>query len=45
MIENIFITLTGAVEGTPGIALGASFLWGVLSLVLSPLATFQASLS
>ena len=36
MIENIFITLTGAVEGTPAIALGASFLWGVLSLVLSP---------
>lgn len=36
MIENIFIALTVAVEGTPGIALGASFLWGVLSLVLSP---------
>lgn len=36
MIETIFIGLTGAVEGTPAIALGASFLWGVLSLVLSP---------
>lgn len=36
MIEKIFIALTGAVEGTPAIALGASFLWGVLSLVLSP---------
>ena len=35
-MEKIFIVLTGAVEGTPAIALGASFLWGVLSLVLSP---------
>jgi cytochrome c-type biogenesis protein len=35
-MEKIFIALTGAVEGTPAIALGASFLWGVLSLVLSP---------
>jgi len=36
VMEKIFIVLTGAVEGTPAIALGASFLWGVLSLVLSP---------
>ena len=36
MIEQIFIGLSGAVDGTPVIALGASFLWGVLSLVLSP---------
>ncbi len=36
MIEQIFITLTRAVEGTPAIALGASFAWGVLSLILSP---------
>jgi len=36
MIEKIFIGLTAAVEGTPAIALGASFLWGVMSLVLSP---------
>lgn len=36
MIEKIFTGLSGAVEGTPGIALGASFLWGILSLILSP---------
>lgn len=36
MIETVFVGLTGAVEGTPAIALGASFLWGVLSLILSP---------
>jgi cytochrome c-type biogenesis protein len=36
MIERIFIVLTGAVQGTPAFAIGASFLWGVLSLVLSP---------
>jgi len=36
MIEQIFIVLTRAVEGTPAIALGASFSWGVLSLILSP---------
>ena len=36
MIEKIFIVLTAAVQGTPAFAIGASFLWGVLSLVLSP---------
>jgi len=36
MIERIFITLTKAVEGTPAIAIGASFSWGILSLILSP---------
>jgi cytochrome c-type biogenesis protein len=36
MIEKLFIALTGAVQGTPAFAMGASFLWGVLSLVLSP---------
>jgi cytochrome c-type biogenesis protein len=36
VIEKVFIVLTSAVEGTPAIALGASFLWGILSLVLSP---------
>jgi cytochrome c-type biogenesis protein len=36
MIEQIFIRLTEAVESTPAIALAASFLWGILSLVLSP---------
>lgn len=36
MIEQIFETLTHAVEGTPLIALGASFAWGILSIILSP---------
>jgi cytochrome c-type biogenesis protein len=36
MIESIFTTLSHAVEGTAWIALGASFAWGVLSIVLSP---------
>ncbi len=33
---ELFATLTRAVEGAPAIALGASFLWGILSIVLSP---------
>jgi cytochrome c-type biogenesis protein len=33
---EVFATLTKAVEGAPAVALGASFLWGVLSIVLSP---------
>ena len=36
MIEQLFSVLTYAVEGTPWVALGASFLWGILSIVLSP---------
>jgi cytochrome c-type biogenesis protein len=36
MIEKLFTALTDAVSGTPAIAIGASFLWGILSLVLSP---------
>jgi cytochrome c-type biogenesis protein len=36
MIEKLFIFLTDAASGTPAFAIGASFLWGVLSLVLSP---------
>jgi cytochrome c-type biogenesis protein len=36
MVEKLFITLTDAVSGTPAFAIGASFLWGVLSMVLSP---------
>jgi cytochrome c-type biogenesis protein len=36
LIERLFIVLTDAVQGTPAFAFGASFLWGVLSLVLSP---------
>ena len=35
-VEQLFITLTQAVEGTPVVALGASFIWGILSIVLSP---------
>ncbi len=35
-METIFTTLTRAVEGTPLIALGASFIWGILSILLSP---------
>ena len=35
-MEELFTTLTRAVEGTPAIALGAAFLWGILSVVLSP---------
>ena len=33
---ELFGALTHAVEGAPAVALGASFLWGVLSVVLSP---------
>ena len=35
-MEAIFTALTRAVEGAPAIALGAAFLWGVLSVLLSP---------
>ena len=35
-MEELFTALTRAVEGTPAIALGAAFLWGILSVVLSP---------
>ncbi len=35
-MERLFTALTQAVEGTPFIALGASFLWGILSILLSP---------
>jgi len=35
-MEQLFAVLTRGVEGTPGIALGAAFVWGVLSIVLSP---------
>lgn len=33
---TLFTALTHAVEGAPGLALAAAFLWGVLSIVLSP---------
>jgi len=35
-MEKLFITLTHAVEGTPAIALTAAFVWGILSILLSP---------
>ena len=35
-LEQLFITLTKAVEGSAPIALGASFVWGILSVILSP---------
>ena len=36
MIEELFSSLSHAVEGAPAIALGAAAVWGVLSIVLSP---------
>jgi len=36
MIEQLFTTLTHAVESTPLVALAASFIWGILSIILSP---------
>jgi len=35
-MEQLFTNLSHAVEGAPAIALGASFAWGILSIVLSP---------
>jgi len=35
-MERLFTTLTHAVEGTAAIAVAASFVWGVLSILLSP---------
>ena len=35
-MEQLFTTLTRAVEGTPAIAIGAAFVWGILSILLSP---------
>ena len=35
-MENLFTSLSHAVEGAPALALGASALWGVLSIILSP---------
>lgn len=35
-MEHLFTTLTKAVEATPAIAISASFLWGILSILLSP---------
>lgn len=35
-MEQLFTALSRAVEGSAGIALGAAFVWGVLSILLSP---------
>jgi cytochrome c-type biogenesis protein len=35
-MEQLFTTLTKAVEATPAIAIVASFMWGILSILLSP---------
>ena len=35
-MEQLFHTLTKAVEGSPLIAIAASFIWGILSILLSP---------
>jgi len=35
-VERIFTTFTHAVEGTPAIAIASAFVWGVLSVLLSP---------
>jgi cytochrome c-type biogenesis protein len=35
-LEQLFTTLTGAIEGSAIIALGAAFVWGILSIILSP---------
>ena len=35
-MERLFTSLTHAVESTPLIAIGAAFVWGVLSIILSP---------
>lgn len=35
-MQELFTTLTGALEGAPAIAMGAAFVWGVLSVLLSP---------
>lgn len=35
-MQELFTQLTHAVEGTPAIALAAAFVWGILSILLSP---------
>ncbi len=35
-MEQLLTTLSRAVEGAPVIALGAAFVWGILSIILSP---------
>jgi cytochrome c-type biogenesis protein len=35
-MEQLFTTMTHAVEGTPAIAMTAAVIWGILSILLSP---------
>jgi cytochrome c-type biogenesis protein len=35
-MDQLFNYLTHAVEGDPMIAIGAAFIWGILSILLSP---------
>lgn len=35
-MQELFTSLAHAVEGTPAIALTAAFIWGILSIILSP---------
>jgi len=35
-MERLFTSLTRAIEATPAIAISASFIWGILSILLSP---------
>lgn len=35
-MEHLFTTLSRAVEGSAGLALSAAFVWGILSILLSP---------
>jgi cytochrome c-type biogenesis protein len=35
-VEQLFSSLSHAVEGAPAVALGAAVVWGILSIVLSP---------
>lgn len=36
MIQEVFTVLTHAIEGAPSVALVAAFMWGILSVLLSP---------
>ena len=36
MIQSLFTHLSRAIEGGPALALSAAFVWGILSIVLSP---------
>lgn len=35
-MEHLFTAMTHAVEGAPALALAAAFVWGILSVILSP---------